>query len=221
MKSSKTHPDDVLEQLLMATTRPLRVKNLKAIHELCKSQAKGNKDLSRVTIGRLSQAMGLFKGRILNNAGSAAYRVLIDAWSTYVGPPTKSEVDEFRDVVFDRLKVIPDPALRSLVQAALIERNRLRAEVRLLKASTVVHIDRRSEATSLPSPKGLEDATDALNLTPTEYGALRHILSPSFLSDEGWTEGPHGELINERGRVVFPVGFSKAIRKVLDSEKGP
>jgi hypothetical protein len=28
-------------------------------------------------------------------------------------------------------------------------------------------------------------------------------------------EGSHGEIVNERGRTVFEVGFARAVRKVL------
>lgn len=208
----------MLEQLVLASSRPDRVRNLRALHELCKAQAKGSKDFSRGTIGRLCEAARLFKRRILYNAGSEPYRTLIDAWSAYAGAPSKSAHEEIRDVVRDKLGGIPDPALRSLVLAILSENNRLRAEVRLLKASTVMHIDRRSMALSLPGSETIELAAQATKLTPTEYDALRHVLSKTFLDDEGLTEGPHGELINRLGRVVFPVGFCKAIRRILDSE---
>ena len=37
----------------------------------------------------------------------------------------------------------------------------------------------------------------------------------SVLADNGWTEGAHGQILNDRGRTIFEIGFATAIRKVL------
>ena len=52
-------------------------------------------------------------------------------------------------------------------------------------------------------------------LTDSERKALKLAISPSFLADQGWREGPHGEIVTEGGRTVFDVGFARAIRKVM------
>ena len=52
-------------------------------------------------------------------------------------------------------------------------------------------------------------------LTESEREALRHAVSAPFLDDQGWRTGTHGEILTERGRTVFKVGFTRAIRKVL------
>jgi hypothetical protein len=52
-------------------------------------------------------------------------------------------------------------------------------------------------------------------LTPSEREALQKAVSASYLEERGLKEGSHGEIVNERGRTVFEVGFARAIRKVL------
>jgi hypothetical protein len=65
-----------------------RKANLTKVHELClKEHAKGSRDFSLSTIGRLIEADGILKGRALYNAQSAGYRALIEAWSASAGPP--------------------------------------------------------------------------------------------------------------------------------------
>jgi hypothetical protein len=56
-------------------------------------------------------------------------------------------------------------------------------------------------------------------LTPSERDALRKAISSKFLSDEGWREGSHGEILNHADRTLFDVGFTTAIRKVLTDSK--
>jgi hypothetical protein len=43
------------------------------------------------------------------------------------------------------------------------------------------------------------------------------VVSAEYLEERGLREGGHSEVLNERGRVVFDVGFARAIRKVLAS----
>jgi hypothetical protein len=52
-------------------------------------------------------------------------------------------------------------------------------------------------------------------LTPSEREALQKAVSASYLEERGLKEGSHGEIVNERGRTVFEVGFARALRKVL------
>ncbi|MFM5793135.1 gamma-mobile-trio protein GmtX [Aeromonas caviae] len=44
---------------------------------------------------------------------------------------------------------------------------------------------------------------------------LEKAVSPDYLEDRGLKEGSHGEIVNERGRTIFEVGFAWAIRRVL------
>lgn len=49
-------------------------------------------------------------------------------------------------------------------------------------------------------------------LTPSEREALQKAVSASYLEERGLKEACHGEIVNERGRTVFEVGFARAIR---------
>ena len=52
-------------------------------------------------------------------------------------------------------------------------------------------------------------------LTPSEREALQKAVSASYLEERDLKEGSHGEIVNERGRTVFEIGFARAVRKVL------
>ncbi|WP_429579830.1 gamma-mobile-trio protein GmtX [Paraburkholderia youngii] len=53
----------------------------------------------------------------------------------------------------------------------------------------------------------------AAQFTPSEREALRKAVSADYLEERGLREGNHGEILIERGRTVFEVGFARAIRK--------
>lgn len=55
----------------------------------------------------------------------------------------------------------------------------------------------------------------AAKLTPSEREALQKAVSAEYLEERGLREGSHGEIVNERGRTVFEVGFARAIRKIF------
>ena len=214
-------PDELFDTLLQGA-RPQRVRNLKLIHQICAAQSSSSKDLSIATVGRLCEAAGGLKARALYNAASRDYRMLIDAWREYTGAPSerrRSHAPE-QTVTERHLLGIGDPALRALVQRVYVERNALRAELNLLKSTTVVHVDRRPSVPASAGPPTLEVLT-GVQLTESERSALERSISPEFLGEEGWKEGAHGEIVNERGRKLFDVGFARAIRKVLDSAGVP
>ncbi|WP_321574666.1 gamma-mobile-trio protein GmtX [Burkholderia sp. BE17] len=50
---------------------------------------------------------------------------------------------------------------------------------------------------------------------PTEREASKKAVSTSYLEERGLREGSHGEILNERGRTIFEVGFARAVRKLL------
>lgn len=52
-------------------------------------------------------------------------------------------------------------------------------------------------------------------LTLSEREALQKAVSADHLEKQGLREGTHGEILNERGRTVFDIGFARAIRKIL------
>ena len=206
----KPTPMQVYDELSKQKFRPEKLKNLAALHELCREQYdSGSRDFSLFTIRCLCDERGFMKGRGLYNEAAADYRKLIDAWQGYAGPaPVKQKKPPTEGLEW--LMRIPDPAVRSLIQTVFIERRQLAAENQTLKNATKFVVDKRPVIDNdLPSPKA------KVKLTPSEMEALGKAVAPMFLEDEGWREGPQGQIFNERGRVVFEPGYATGIRKVL------
>jgi hypothetical protein len=207
------HPDSVLESLLAKGGRSHRQANLVKMHELCRRQhATGSRDFSRAMIGRLAEADGIMKGRALYNAQSADYQTLIEARAAYAGPSAPKPQKTLAS--HEYLMRIEDPAIRSIMQAIIAERDKLKAQLNVLKSQTHVIVDRRPlGATVASSPGGQPVAVlhMAAQLTPSEREALQKAISADYLEERD------GEIVNERGRTVFEVGFARAVRKVLGS----
>ena len=211
------HPDAVLEALLAKGGRSNRRANLAKIHELCRKQYEASsRDFSLPAIGRLAEAGDVMKGRALYNAQSADYRVLIEAWAAYAGPPVPKPAKMLASNEY--LMRIEDPAIRSIMQAIIAERDKLKAQLNVLKANTQVTVDRRPLGATITAAPGRQPAVVialSAQLTPSEREALQKAVSPDYLEERGLREGSHGEIVNERGRAVFDVGFARAIRKIL------
>lgn len=211
------HPDAVLASLLEKGSRSNRRANLTKIHELCRKQhAEGSRDFTLPAIGRLAEAEGILKGRALYNAPSADYRALIEVWAVYAGPAAPKPPKTLAS--HDYLLRIDDPAIRSIMQAIVAERDKLKAQLNVLKAHTQVTVDRRPLGSTVSSTPGAQPVVMlalSAQLTPSERDALQKAVSASYLEERGMKEGSHGEIVNERGRTVFEVGFARAIRKVL------
>ncbi|MGT2505021.1 gamma-mobile-trio protein GmtX [Cupriavidus basilensis] len=209
------HPDAVLESLLAKGGRSNRRAGLAKMQELCRRQhATGSRDFSLPAIGRLAEAEGIMKGRALYNAQSVDYRTLIETWAAYAGPPAPKPPKTLAS--HEYLMRIEDPAIRSIMQAIIAERDKLKAQLNVLKANTQVTVDRRPLGATI-APGGQPVAVLALSaqLTPSEREALQNAVSADYLESQGLREGSHGEIVNARGRTVFEVGFARAIRKVL------
>ena len=211
------HPDAVLESLLVKGGRSHRKANLAKMHELCRKQHEaGARDFSLPAIGRLAEAEGIMKGRALYNIQSADYKALIEAWAAYAGPPAPKPPKTLAS--HDYLMRIEDPAIRSIMQAIIAERDKLKAQLNVLKANTQVTVDRRPLGATLSSAPGAQPvAVLALSaqLAPSEREALQKAVTADYLEERGLREGSHGEILNDRGRMLFEVGFARAIRKVL------
>jgi hypothetical protein len=208
------HPDAVLESLLAKGGRSHRRANLAKMHELCRQQHEaGARDFAVPAIGRLAEAEGIMKGRALYNAQSADYRELIQAWSAYAGPPAPQTPKTLAS--HEYLMRIDDPAIRSIMQAIIAERDKLKAQLNVLKANVQVTVDRRPLGANVAAPGSVAVLAMAAQFTPSERQALQKAVSAHYLEERGLREGSHGEIANERGRTIFEVGFARAIRKVL------
>jgi hypothetical protein len=211
------HPDAVLESLLAKGGRSNRRANLANMHELCRKQHEaGSRDFSLPAIGRLAEAEGIMKGRALYNAQSADYKALIEAWAAYAGPPAPKPPKTLAS--HEYLMRIEDAAIRSIMQAIIAERDKLKAQLNVLKAHAQVTVDRRPLGATVATAPGSQPVAVlamAAQFTPSEREALQKAVSADYLEERDLREGSHGEIVNDRGRTVFEVGFARAIRKVL------
>jgi hypothetical protein len=214
---TEIHPDAVLESLLNKGGRSNRRANLAKMHELCRKRHEaGQRDFSLPIIGRLAEVEGIMKGRALYNAPSADYRTLIEAWATYAGPPAPKPPKNLAS--HEYLMRIEDPAIRSIMQAIIGERDKLKAQLNVLKANSLVTVDRRPLGAAIAAAPGSQPVAVlafSAQLTPSEREALQKAVSAEYLEERGLHEGSHGEILTSNARTVFEVGFARAIRKVL------
>lgn len=216
---TEIHPDNVFVALLAAGGRPAKLKNLKLIHEACRRQYERNsRDFSFRTIGKYTEEQGGLSYRSIYN--TLEYGKLIEAWQAYAGPadPTPRARRQ-APVAQSFLAQIEDPAVRSIMEGVIIERNKLRGENNVLRSLPRGIIDKRPLGAAIAFP---EEASPVAvvnvgaRLTESERQALKKAIDAEFLKDNGWVDGPHGEILNERGRTLFDVGFASAVRKVLE-----
>lgn len=211
------HPDAVLEALLAKGGRSNRRANLAKMHELCRKHHEvGARDFSLPVIGRMAEACKIMKGRALYNAQSADYRVLIESWAAYAGPPVPKPAKMLAS--HEYLMRIEDPAIRSIMQAVIAERDKLKAQLNILKANTQITVDRRPLGATISAAPGMQSVavlSICAQLTSSERESLQKAVSPEYLEERSLQEGSHGEIVNERGRTIFEVGFARAIRKIL------
>ena len=215
--STDIHPDAVLDSLLAKGGRSNRRANLAKVHDLCRRQHEaGSRDFSLPAVGRLVESEGIMKGRALYNAQSADYKALIEAWAAYAGPPVPKPPKMLAS--HEYLMRIEDPAIRSIMQSIIAERDKLKAQLNALKANAQVTVDRRPLGATAAATHGSQPVTVlamSAQFTPSEREALQKAVASEYLEARGLREGSHGEIVNERGRTMFEVGFARAIRKVL------
>jgi hypothetical protein len=216
--TTSSHPDVVFSNLLTASPHPRRQRTLNAIHDLCRRlHQTGARDFAVSAIAKQCEAAGICKAHSLYHGLAADYRTLINAWGTFGGPPPPPPPVEASGS--DTLMRIPDPAVRSVMQGIIAERDKIRAQLNTIKAQTKLVIDMRpvsvfdSNASSSSVPTLMP-----YRIADTERAMLRAIVSRKFLEEEGWKEGEHGEItIIDTGRIVFPYGFTTVIRRIVES----
>jgi len=219
---SAPDPKQVFETL-MVNARPQKQQNLRIMHEICAELHRlGSKDFSLATLGRMSEGRGGMSQRALYNATSGDFKVLIRTWANFASAgrvTAKSKPSGTQATDGDLLKKIGDPALRTLLGYIIAERDQLRSEVQVLKANTKVVINRRVLPGHINvTPQGqVVQVMSSAGLSDTEIQALTQAISPEFLQQEGWSEGPNGEILNRNGRKLFDIGFANAIRKAIMS----
>lgn len=212
-------PDQVL-QALKATARPQKQRNLMVVHAVCKELHRlGSRDFSLATVGRMAHERGGPAPRTMYTAQSEGFRTLVQAWAEFSRATSHQPATAMKPLAEDDLlRRIDDPALRALIAAIVAERNRLRAQINVLRANANIVIDRR------PLPGAMHVAGDAQvvqvvapaqTLTVLEREALAQAVSAKFLAQEGWTEGADGEIVNAKGRRLFEHGYATGIRKLL------
>jgi hypothetical protein len=209
MNQKSNHPNNFLAELLAKGGRPMRLRNLQSIHELCRLEHEsGSREISVASIGKLCEREGILKARGLYNAPLADYRALILCWAEFAGPPVAKPVKALASDDF--ISRIDDPAIRAMVQKVVAERNKLKAQLDTLKSNTTMVIDRR------PTTRQNSEERSAI-FTDSERRALAKAISPDFLADHKWREVDLGEVVNSYGRTVFDPGFATAIRKIINN----
>lgn len=220
---SKIDPTKTFTEL-SADVRPQKRANLEIIHKVCEELNRlGSTDFSLATIGRMSEERGGISRRALYNSASGDFKQLIQAWANVsVGkqkPSTKRKARETLNETDAFLRKIADPALRSLMAMVIAERDTLLGEVKLLRANANIVVDRRTlpgHVNVTPSGQVIQ-VMSSTGLSDTEKQALEQAISAKFLKSEAWSEGPNGEILNDRGRKLFDIGFTNALRKALAS----
>lgn len=211
------------EQVLIALkngARPQTCRGLDVINSVCaEAHQVGARDFSLATIGRLTEQRHGPSMRTLYNEKSAHYRTLIKAWADYAAQKSgRLEITPPKPIAEeDLLRKIDDPALRGVFGAIVAERNRLRSELALLRAQANIVVDRRTYPGEINMPNGkvVQVLTGSQQLLPLEKESLVRAISADFLRQEGWSEGPDGEVLNAKGRRLYGLGYATAIRRLL------
>lgn len=222
MATSTVHPDQVLQALIEKGNRRDKDEKLRKLHELCAEEyarhSYGARDLSLANISRMAESHGLFKARTIYNKPSEDYAALINAWADYNGPkrskPLQSE--KAAPAKYDFIKKIDDPVVRQLCQIAFVQRDKLKAELDLLKSQTQIVVDMRPLGAEIAKGRGNVAVIElAAQLTDSERKALEAAISIETLNHRKWSLGNEGEVADEHGRFIFLPGFASAIRKIL------
>lgn len=214
-------PDEMLKAILAKGQRSDKEEKLRKLHQLCSvecSRNEGMRDLSIANMARIAESHGLFKWRTIYNKASADYAALIQAWNEYNGPMTKISARKSSNMQskYDWLEAINNDVARNLTQAALVERDKLRAELNMLKSQTVLTVDMRPLGAQIPrGATNIAIVETSAQLTDSERHALTAAIDPIALARRHWRIGETGEVMDELDRFVFNPGFTTGIAKIL------
>ncbi|MGO3740612.1 gamma-mobile-trio protein GmtX [Pseudoalteromonas nigrifaciens] len=185
----------------------------------------GEKDYSIATIGRVSKAEGGVGTVSIRNKTGEHFRLLIDAWATKANTTMKKPpVPQSRllDVPsdMDLLKRLDDPAMRAVFGQIIAEKNKLKAENRILKQSAEVVVDMRPNQIVHAEQVAQQDTIEVLPsldglLLRGDIEALEDAINEDQMARRGWTVSKYGAVKDEDGRPLFKNGFVLAIQKVL------
>ncbi len=226
--TTAVHPDEILKAILERGNRRDKAEKLRKLHEICSSEyarhSQGARNFSVANIARLAEKAGLFKARTIYTKQSKDYESLIKAWHEFNGPKESALAEQKivrQSTRYEFLKKIEDPAVRSVCQMAVVERDKLRAELNMLKGKTTVIVDMRPLAGEI-TPKASDVAVGQMGaqLTDSERNALVAAIDPKALAQRRWRLGDVGEVFDERDRFVFLPGFATAITKILRGNGG-
>lgn len=219
MSDGTIHPSTVYDAMMAAGGHPTKLKNLKLVHEACRRQNERNsRDFSFKTIGKYTEEQGGLSWRSIYNTND--YKKLIEVWQAYAGPVDPSpRMHKKPPVAQAFLARIEDPAVRSIMESVIIERDKLRGENSLLRSLPRGVIDKRPLGATIAFTDDAQSHAVlhvGVRLTESERSALRRAIDADFLADNDWNEGAHGEIsLKGTRRIIFDVGYAIAIRKVL------
>lgn len=213
----------ILDDLKMGKSQRT-IDSLDKLNILLESRFKeGEQDYSIATIGRLSKAENGIGTVSIRNKSGEHYRLLIDAWATRANttmkkPPAPHSRKHDIPSDMELLKHLDDPALRAVFGQIIAEKNKLKAENRILKQNAEVIIDLRpnhvvqakqvtQEVQILPSLNNV--------LRDSEIEALKDSIDEIRIMQRGWTVSELGAVRDENNRPLFKVGFVQAIQAVL------
>lgn len=182
------------------------------------------KDYSIATIGRVSKADGGIGEVSIRNKTGEHFRLLIDAWATKANtsmkkPPVSHSRKNKIPTEMELLKQLDDPVMRVVFGQIIAEKNKLKAENRILKQNTEVIVDMRpNQNISVEQVhQGIQvlSSLDGLLLL-SDVEALKDAINEDKMAQRGWTVSKYGAVKDEHERPLFKNGFVLAIKKILN-----
>ncbi|MDB1112846.1 MULTISPECIES: gamma-mobile-trio protein GmtX [Pseudomonas] len=210
-----TDPCKLLEQLCL-NVHPRKEASLRLIYRLCEEQhARGSRDFSIATIGRLSHEAGGPSAPAIRNKTGDDYKALMKVFASSVGSKPKKSADRKPGVCDELLEGVSDPVLRARIGILVAElasaRGQLIALRHLANTTSVLRLDEQVKDTA----DGHNEPDNIGLLSTQEKMALERAISPDTLAHWGWSSEANGRVKTDTGQVVYPAGYLTAIRKVL------